>query len=84
LDNDETRATYALREMQKLYAIEHSCREQRLNCEEIKAARMQQAVPIPKDLGVWLQQQYVQVLPKSTIGKAIAYSLERWERLRPT
>ena len=29
----------------------------------------------------WLQQQYVQVLPQSLIGKAIAYSLQRWERL---
>lgn len=81
LDNDEARAASALRQMQKLYAIERSCREQRLSFEEIKAARLQQAVPILKDLGAWLQQQYVQVLPKSTIGKAIAYSMERWERL---
>jgi len=28
-----------------------------------------------------LQQQYVQVLPKSPIGEAIAYSLNRWQRL---
>lgn len=32
-------------------------------------------------MGLWLQQQYVQVLPQSAIGKAIAYSLQRWDRL---
>jgi transposase len=28
-----------------------------------------------------LQDNYTQVLPKSKIGKAIAYSLPRWDRL---
>ncbi|HEU4606916.1 MAG TPA: transposase [Chitinophagaceae bacterium] len=32
-------------------------------------------------LGSWLQQQYVQVLPKSAIGEAVAYSLKRSQRL---
>jgi hypothetical protein len=42
---------------------------------------LKKAFPILKELGLWLHQQYVQVLRQSTIGKAIAYSLERWERL---
>ena len=28
-----------------------------------------------------MQQQYLHVLPKSAIGKALAYSLERWHKL---
>ena len=28
-----------------------------------------------------MQQAYVEVLPKSAIGKALAYSIERWEQL---
>ena len=28
-----------------------------------------------------MKEQYVQTLPKSTIGKALGYSSERWERL---
>lgn len=32
-------------------------------------------------LKTWLQENYSQVLPKSPIGKAIAYSLPRWDRL---
>jgi transposase len=28
-----------------------------------------------------MKQQYVEVLPKSTIGKALGYSIERWQEL---
>jgi hypothetical protein len=28
-----------------------------------------------------MKEQYVQATPKSTIGKALAYSIERWEKL---
>ena len=28
-----------------------------------------------------MKQQYMQVTPKSPIGKALAYSIERWEKL---
>jgi transposase len=81
LDNDEARASHAMREIQKLYTIERICKERQLNFAEIREVRQLQAVPVLKDLGLWLQQQYVQVLPQSLIGKAIAYSLQRWQRL---
>ena len=81
LDNDELRASHALQEIQKLYTIERICKEQQLGFAEIKEVRRLKAVGILTDLGLWLQQQYLQVLPKSAIGKAIAYSLERWQRL---
>lgn len=81
LDNDEPRASHVMQEMQKLYAIERTCKEQGLNFVEIREVRRLQAVPVLKALGLWLQQQYVQVLPQSAIGKAIAYSLQRWEKL---
>ncbi len=81
LDNDEQRATHALKEIQKLYIIERICQEEQLSFEQIKEVRKLKSVRILRDLGLWLQQQYLQVLPKSAIGKAIGYSLERWERL---
>jgi len=81
LDNDEQRATHALKEIQKLYIIERICQEEQLSFEQIKEVRQLKSVRILRDLGLWLQQQYLQVLPKSAIGKAIGYSLERWERL---
>jgi transposase len=81
LDSDQARATHALQEIQKLYIIERTCKEQQLGFAEIKEVRRLKSVRILRDLGLWLQQQYIQVLPKSAISKAIGYSLERWERL---
>jgi transposase len=81
LDNDYDRATYVLEEMQKLYTIERISKESNLNFAEMKVVRCAKAAPILKALGLWMQQQYVQVLPKSAIGKALAYSIERWTKL---
>ena len=81
LDNDEARASHALQEIQKLYAIERNCRESSMGFEEIKAVRQAESVPILAALGQWMKEQYIHTLPKSAIGKALAYSIERWERL---
>jgi transposase len=43
--------------------------------------RQQEAVPILEALGKWMQQAYFEVLPKSAIGKALAYCIERWKQL---
>jgi transposase len=81
LDNDYERGSYALNEIQKLYTIERISKENNLNYEELKVVRCVKSAPILKDMHQWMQQQYVQVLPKSAIGKALAYSLERWDKL---
>lgn len=81
LDNDQVRASYAMSEIGKLYAIERNCKEQNLSFDEIKTIRQLQSVPILTSLGRWMKEQYTQVTPKSAMGKALAYSIERWERL---
>lgn len=81
LNNDEARAGYALQEIQKLYAIERTCKEQELNTEAIKERRQEQSVPILTSLGEWMKLQYAEVLHKSSIGEALAYSIKRWDRL---
>lgn len=81
LQNDESRAQYAMREIGKLYAIERNCKEQNLSFDEIKTVRQLQSVPILTSLERWMKEEYAQVTPKSTIGKALAYSIERWEKL---
>lgn len=81
LDNDYERASYALHEIQKLYTIERISKEGNLNFEELKVVRNAKAAPILKGMWLWMQQQYVHVLPKSAIGKALAYSMERWHKL---
>jgi hypothetical protein len=81
LDNDRSRAEHALGEIQKLYTIERIIKEQHLSVEEIKLVRQIKSVPILATLGAWMKQQYMQTLPKSAIGKAFGYSIERWEKL---
>ena len=49
--------------------------------EDKLAYRKEQALPILNELGVWMQKAYTEVLPSSAIGKAIAYSLTRWDKL---
>ena len=79
--NDKARTEYALTEFAKLYAIEKSCREKKLSFDEIKNVRSEKSLPILASLGEWMRQQYVQVLPKSVIGKALSYCIERWNEL---
>ena len=81
LDNDQQRAEYAMSEIQKLYAIERSCKEENLSFDEIRIVRLDRSVPILTSLGKWMKEQYLEVTPKSPIGKALAYSIERWEKL---
>jgi hypothetical protein len=79
IDNDKARSEYVLTQMQKLYEIEREIKE--LTVENKYITRQQQSVSLLKDLGAWMVEQYKQVTPKSAIGKALEYSMKRWEGL---
>lgn len=81
LDNDKTRASHALEKIQVLYALERKIREKQLDDPTILRYRGRYAKPILKQLQDWMQKEYPKVLPKSAIGKAIAYSLRLWLQL---
>ncbi len=81
LDNDQTRAQHFLKEVQQLYALESNLREQQVDWKKRLADRQELALPILKRLKIWLQTEQTKVLPKSAIGKAINYSLVRWDKL---
>jgi len=80
--NDLSLASHALALIQELYAIERAAQQKKLNAAQIKAIREKEAVPILDELKIWLEEIYPTVLPKSAIGKAIAYSLKLWPQLR--
>lgn len=80
-DNDLARAEYVLTQMQKLYVIERHVKSEALSAIEIVALRQAQSVPILLHLKEWMLENYKVVLPKSTIGKALHYSLQRWDKL---
>jgi len=81
LKNDPDRAQHALLQIQKLYAIERKAREQELSHEKRRELREEKARPIWEAFKDWMIENYPQVTPKSSIAKAIAYSLKRWPQL---
>jgi hypothetical protein len=81
LVNDKGTASYAMAEIQKLYAIERHISENNIAGEARLQYREQNAIPLLKALGSWMKERYGEVLPKSAIGKALGYSIRRWERL---
>jgi transposase len=81
LDNDKLRAEYVLAELQKVYAVERQAKEPSLKTDEITKLRKEVALPVLESLHGWLKENLVQVLPQSPIGKAITYTLARWEKL---
>lgn len=81
LPNDRARAERALEQIQQLYQIESMAREQSLDVDQVLQHRQQKSIPVLEDLHQWMRQTYMEVLPQSTIGKAIAYSLKLWDGL---
>ena len=81
LANDKPRAEYALEQFGLLYALERKAKEAAFTHEQRLALRRQKAIPILQQLDKWMKEQYVMVLPKSAIGKALGYSIERWKEL---
>jgi transposase len=80
-DNDLARASHVLNEMQKLYALERQGKDDGLSTDERYQLRQEHAVPILADLKSWMLENYRSVLPKSIIGQALYYSLQRWDKL---
>lgn len=81
MDNDAIRAEHVISELQKVYAIERRYLDQQIDSNELAAQRTEHAAPILAKLKEWMLENYVQVLPKSPIGKALQYALSRWEQL---
>lgn len=81
LDNDKARAEYFLAQMQKLYATERKAREENYSHGQRYDLRQSESIFVLNEIKLWLKENIIQVLPKSLIGEAIAYSLARWEKL---
>lgn len=81
LDNDKTRAEKALLLIQKLYATERKAREENLSPQQIKELRLAESLPVINELGKWLFEEIKNTLPRSQIGKAMAYAYARWDAL---
>ena len=81
LADDQKRAGYAMTEIQKLYQIERRARQLDLSAEQRHELRLNESLPIINELGKWMAAQVKTTLPKSPFGKALIYSLGRWDNL---
>lgn len=80
-DNDLAKAEYALTEILKVYAVERKAKTDELSVAKRHELRQEKSVPVLHDLKIWMIENYKSVLPKSTIGQALHYSLERFDKL---
>ena len=80
-DNDPQRAEYVLDRIRKLYMVEREARESNLSYDQRKELRIEKSLPVLQELEKWMKEQLPEVLPKSSIGQAISYTLKLWPRL---
>ncbi|MGL1888008.1 MAG: IS66 family transposase [Reichenbachiella sp.] len=81
LKYDKSKATQALVQIQLLYKLEKEMKEAGADWQEKTRRRQKEAVPVLQGLKNWMLAQAAQVPPSSPLGKAIAYSLPRWDGL---
>lgn len=80
-DSNLKAATHALTEIQKLYMIERFARNQGLTPAERKTLRLDHALPILNGLSKWMVEQLKTALPQDLLGKALEYTIPRWDNL---
>ena len=80
LNQDHSRAEYAMDRIQKLYNVEREIVD--LSSEDKKKERLDKSLPIINELGKWISQENKKVLPTSLIGKAFTYSINLWDSLQ--
>jgi transposase len=83
LNNDRDRAEIPLALIQKLYQVEAKAREEHFTTAQRKELRLSKSLPVLNVLVKWMTDEITsgRVLPKSVIGMAMYYSLNRWEKL---
>ncbi|WP_430937390.1 IS66 family transposase [Saccharicrinis sp. 156] len=81
LPYDKKQAEYAMGMFQKLYSVERKAREQGMLPTERHALRLDESLPLMNELGKWMVETYKSANPKSPLGTATAYCIERWDNL---
>ncbi len=81
LDYDYLKASMVMSLIQKLYDVEREARNGKLTPAERKELRLDKALPKANDLSKLMVEMYQGVLPKSPLGKALGYTMHRWDNL---
>ena len=81
LDDNKVLAQHVLTQMQLLYSIERTAREENHTPEQRHSLRLDQALPVLNNLGKWMAEKSKTVLPQSPMSKAFHYTMSRWDSL---
>ena len=65
----------------ELYKIEREAKNNQLVSDQRYELRQKKSKPLMDKFKTWLDEMYPTVLPKSTLGKAMFYCLDRWPGL---
>ncbi len=82
LKDDRQRASQILELIQVLYAIEALAREKQLSYDERYKMRIEKSLPVINQIAAIIDKCRNSVIPKSPMGKAIDYMLNRWISLQ--
>jgi transposase len=81
LNYDKEKAGLVMGKIQELYAIERQAREAGLTPEQRKELRLEKSLPIMNELGKKIAEMYKTAIPKSPMGIALTYAVNRWDNL---
>jgi len=85
LDNDPSRAKYALAIFSKIYHHEKLIKEKSGDNQTLKQQlRQKEIAPLIREIKNWIEKENLVVLPKSAIGKAMTYYLNQYHKLEAT
>jgi hypothetical protein len=79
--SDVMRSMVMLAYFHLLYDVEREARDKQLDAAGRLALRRERSQPMLDDIRAYLERERPQVLPKSPIGQAMAYTLSNWEAL---
>ncbi len=78
---DAEKAGYVMQKIQELYAIEREAREAGMSAIQRKELRLDSSLPIMNELGKMIAQMRKTAIPKSPMGMAMDYAINRWDSL---
>lgn len=81
VEHEPLAANEALAWIGSFYEVERDARERGIEGDALLALRRERTAPILADYRAWLDGQAATALPKSTLGKAVAYGRRHWAAL---
>ncbi|MEC4684230.1 MAG: IS66 family transposase [Nitrospirota bacterium] len=74
-------ANVALSYIGKLYQIEAEAADADMGAEEVYELRQKKAMPVLEEFKQWLDKRMQYTPPRGLLGKAIGYTVKRWDNL---